>query len=321
MDEKPGPFGLGFSIQQPLAAGNLFKIDDMLKNKFACIAVLAALAAGQAGCSRSGQETQSGLNDTGITWGADYPRGVNDDCSAKVHRENLPEGETVEGDILAQQDCKYGRDVSAADDADGAAGFVYRKIDANGETLPADAQTWRCVLDEVTGLAWEVKLAGDGVYGNQGLHDADDVFTWYNPNKRTNGGAIGDWNRHFDQCTGYVEDRPQTYCNIEEFVSRVNHQGLCGFHDWRVPTLPELASLVHFGRAAPAVDTAYFPGTKNGFYWSHSPDARLEQTAWAVNFQFGYSAPMPRDNGRLVRLVRDWNGGADTIDADGGRDD
>lgn len=286
------------------------KSTKYFSGKTAQIAALALALTWLGGCSESGRDSsaRSRLNDTGITWGADYPRGVNDDCSASVSGGLLlPEGEMVEGDILSQQDCKYGRDATAGDDADGAAGFVFRKIDDKGELLPAGAQTWHCVLDDITGLAWEVKQPADSVYGNRGRHDADDVYTWYSSDRSINGGAIGDWNNRYDQCTGYVEGQPTTYCNIEEFVSRVNRRGLCGFRDWRVPTLTELSTLVNFGRTAPAVDVAYFPNTKSGFYWSHSADAKLQQTAWAVNFQFGYSAPMPRNNGRHVRLVRDWN--------------
>lgn len=293
-----------------LEIGKVLK-NKVFKNKFVQTITLAFAIACQGGCSKSDRDhssPQNRLNDTGITWGADYPRGINGDCSATIDKERLPVGETIAGDILSQQDCKHGRD------AGDAAGFAYRKIDAKGELLPADAESWQCVLDETTGLAWEIKQPGDGVYGNRGRHDADDLFTWYNPNKGTNGGAIGDWNSRYAQCTGYVEGQPATYCNIEEFVSRTNRRGLCGFNDWRLPKLAELASLVNFGRKAPAVDTAYFPSTKDGFYWSHSPDAKLEQRAWAVNFQFGYSAPMPRSNGRHVRLVRDWKAQPAEID-------
>lgn len=280
----------------------------MLESRKVAVVALVLAMAGAGGCSKPGGDAASPrprLNDTGITWGADYPRGVNHDCSATIDATLLPDGEKIAGDILSQQDCSHGPDTTA-DDADGAAGFAFRKIGREGEPLPADAQAWQCVLDKNTGLAWEIKQPTDGVYGNRGKHDADDVFTWYNPDKSANGGAIGDWNSRYDQCTGYIEGKPPTYCNTGEFVSRINRRGLCGFSDWRLPTLEELASLVHFGRSAPAIDTAYFPNTKSGFYWSHSPDAKLQGRAWAVNFQFGYSAPIPRDNGRHVRLVRNW---------------
>lgn len=300
-------------------AGLLIKTVCARKRGAVQAAALAVLLAFNLGCSEQDIEISRGqLNDTGITWGANYPRGVNDYCSAGIDREWLSEGDKVEGDILAQQDCTRGRDVTARDDRDGAVGFVYRKIGRDGKVLRAGARNWACVLDEITGLLWEVKTPADGAYGNQGLHDADDVFTWYNSNERTNGGAIGDWNSRYDQCSGYAAGQPTTYCNIEEFVSRVNKQGLCGFDDWRVPTLPELATLVNFGRVSPAIDTAYFPSTKDGFYWSLSPDAESVKMAWAVNFQFGYSGRMPRDNGRHVRLVRDWSTEPDNIGRDSG---
>jgi hypothetical protein len=286
------------------------------------VAVLAALLVFNLGCSERDVEISRGqLNDTGITWGGNYPRGVNDDCSAVIDLKWLPEGESAEGDILPQQDCTRGRDVTANNDRDGAAGFVYRKIASDGEVLRAGAKDWACVLDEITGLLWEVKAAADGIYGNRGLHDGDDVFTWYNSDSRTNGGSIGDWNSRYNQCSGYVAGQPMTYCNIEEFVSRVNKQGLCGFNDWRVPTLPELATLVNFGHTSPAIDTAYFPNTKDEFYWSDSPDAKLEQTAWAVNFQLGFSAGMPRDNGHHVRLVRAWSAEPDNAEPDNAEPD
>ncbi|GIX22422.1 MAG: hypothetical protein KatS3mg121_1205 [Gammaproteobacteria bacterium] len=241
-----------------------------------------------------------GLNDTGITWGGHYPKGNAADCTARLAGADA----AAAAAFAAAQDCAHGRDRTRPDPADGAAGFSYRKIDAAGRPLPADAPEWACVLDTVTGLMWEVKQPADGVPGNRGLHDADDLFTWYNPAPRRNGGAIGDWNADRAQCTGYTPGQPATYCNTGEFVARVNRAGLCGHHDWRLPSLPELASLVHFGRTRPAVDTAWFPHTRNTFYWSDSPHARLAAVAWAVNFEFGYTAAVPRDHPRPVRLVR-----------------
>lgn len=244
------------------------------------------------------------LNDTGITFGADYPKDINPDCNAEINQDQLEEGENFEGDILPMQDCTHGRDATSNEDADGVAGFAYRKLNYLGEAMATNEGHGDCVLDKITGLIWEVKQPADGVYGNRGLHDADDLFTWYNSNTTQNGGAVGDWNSRFNQCTGYMENQPATYCNIEEFASRVNQQGLCGFNDWRVPTKQELESLVNFGRTSPAIENNFFPNTQNQFYWSHSATAGLQQTAWAVSFEFGFSAPMPRTNGHHVRLVR-----------------
>lgn len=270
------------------------------------IIILSTISCYLFGCSDF-PSSHNKLNDTGISWGGNYPKDINKDCSGIVNRDQLFTGDQVAGDILPQQDCNYGRDVTTNDGSDGAHGFVYRKIDQAGQPLSADADNWQCVLDEISGLLWEAKQGGDGVYGNQGLHDADDVFTWYNTDIRTNGGNIGDWNNKYQQCAGYAEDRPETYCNSGEYVSRVNTQGWCGFTDWRMPTQAELASLVHFGRTVPAIDINYFPNTQNEFYWTNTPTAGIKTTAWAINFRFGYSASVRHSNSRSVRLVRNWN--------------
>lgn len=260
---------------------------------------------------------KSRLNDTGITWGGDYPKDINADCSAEFNLQQIKEFEQLKqlvpndptkGDILSQQDCKHGRDVAANESSDGAAGFIYRKVNSKGTILDAGAKSWDCVLDEITGLLWEAKKGADGMYGNRGLHDSDDLFTWYNANVKTNGGAVGDWNSQHNQCAGYKAGQPATYCNIEEFASRVNQRGLCGFKDWRVPTLPELATLTHYGRSDPAIDTGYFPHLlKAQFYWSSTPSADVPGTAWVLTFQFGETVWMRYTDSRPVMLVRNWN--------------
>jgi len=255
---------------------------------------------------QSEPSVQQKINDTGITWGGNYPRSINEDCSAQINQEDLLEGETISGDILSQQDCMHGRDVTTG--APLKAGFSYQKIDASGKQVSSTAKEWHCVIDKVSGLMWEVKTAGDGEYGNNGLHDADDRYTWYSGATTRNGGAVGDWNQRYDHCTGYQENQPITYCNTAEFLSRVNAEGWCGHKDWRIPTRPELESLVHFGRTRPAIHSEFFPNTKNEFYWSSSPVVRKPTSAWAVSFQFGFSAELQRSNSRPVRLVRSVDG-------------
>lgn len=254
-------------------------------------------------CSEKQDLINRKLNDTGITWGGDYPKDINEDCSAQFNTEQLAEGETYSGDILGGQDCNQGADATNKK----SPAFLYKKISAQGEVLDDDAKVWSCVWDKVSGLLWEGKEEVDDNWGNRGLQDGDDLFTWYNGRPAANGGAVGDWNARYNQCTGYTEGQPMTYCNIEEFVSRVNKHGICGHQDWRVPTRPELETLVHFGRTMPAIDVEFFPNTKNNFYWSDTPVVAQPTMAWAVSFQFGFSAQMKRDNGHNVRLVSNWS--------------
>lgn len=289
----------------------------------AVLALVASIAANHGWSAEEAKPTpaSSRLNDTGITWGGDYPKDINTDCSAQFNLQQIKEFEKlkqlvpddpVSGDILSQQDCKHGRDVTSKDNRDGAAGFVYRKVDGKGKILDARAKSWDCVLDEISGLLWEVKKGADGIYGNRGLHDSDDIFTWYNPNVKTNGGTLGDWNSGSKQCAGYIAGQPATYCNIEEFTGRVNQKGLCGFKDWRVPTLMELVTLTNYGRSDPAIDTDYFPHMLKAHYWTSTPSADVPETGWTLLLQFGETISLRYTDNKPVILVRNWTPEAET---------
>lgn len=247
------------------------------------------------------------LNDTGITWGGNYPKGINDDCSAKIDTSALPEGKSPSGDIISAQDCMSGQDVTAArgtDSLNKKPAFHYEKVGVQGALLVNDAPVWFCVLDKNTDLMWEVKQPGDQQFANRGLHDSDDIFMWYSGDPKNNGGSVGKWNAHFANCTGFVEGQPATYCNTSEFVRRINQQTLCGYDDWRLPTLPELNGLIHYGQTQPAIDGEFFPNTQHQYYWTSTPSAGNADLAWAVNFQFGNTSPLRRDNARPIRVVR-----------------
>ena len=102
-------------------------------------------------------EPESPLNDTGITWGGNYPSGNNATCI---------------GETINQQDCSHGRDVTHNDDSDGHAGFSFTKLDSSGNILAASATQWSCVQDNITGLIWEIKT-DDG-----GIHDKYNYYRW-----------------------------------------------------------------------------------------------------------------------------------------------
>ncbi|OUD14366.1 hypothetical protein TPSD3_08600 [Thioflexithrix psekupsensis] len=231
----------------------------------------------------------SKLNDTGITWGGNYPSGNNATCT----------GATVE-----MQDCSHGRDVTHNDPSDGHAGFSFTKISATGQALSAAATEWSCVQDNVTGLMWEVKQGGNGKVGDEGLHDADDRYNWYNTDPDTNGGADGYADDDGAICYGYQKDNPDTYCNTQAYVARVNVAGYCGYKDWRMPNREELRSIVHYGRRGPVIDADYFPNTRSSWYWSSSPVVGYPYSAWYVPFHYDGDGHGGRNNYNHVRLVR-----------------
>ena len=48
----------------------------------------------------------------------------------------------------------------------------YTKLDAQGYELPKSASSWSCVLDNRSGLVWEVKT------DNGGARDKDNEYRW-----------------------------------------------------------------------------------------------------------------------------------------------
>ena len=177
----------------------------------------AILAGNQGGGTEPPVVTDTGLNDTGIT--------------ATV-------GST------GKEDADYGRDADAEtnNDNDGHAGFSFTQINST------------CVLDNITGLAWEVKTTGDSTASS----DKEKKYDW--------AGAT-------------------TYA--ESFTG-------CGttYTSCRLPTVNELLSIVSFGAsAAPFIDTGYFPNTYAGTYLTGTEVANASSSestqVWGVDFGQG----------------------------------
>ncbi len=224
---------------------------------------------------KSGMEFVSKLNDTGITWGGGYTSGNNPLCTSN---------------IASSQDCHQGRDATHNVDGDGYAGFSFTKLDVSGNPLANQSvdyatMIWTCVQDNVTGLVWEVKTT------TTGIHNRDNTYQW--------GGltAIGRDN----------SNRKGTYYepSWNELINGSNSATLCGYDNWRVPTASELSSIVIKGTINQVVDPNFFPNTASDFYWSASPVASNDITAWIVYFSGdGGNANGNRSSNGRVRLVR-----------------
>jgi hypothetical protein len=169
----------------------------------------------------------------------------------------------------------------------------YTKISATGQKLDPQANQWACVLDNNSGLIWEVKTE------DQGLHDKSWIYSWHSPDPLSNGGYMGKQDN--GQCgnNGHL-------CDTDAFVKAVNDEVYCGFNDWRMPTDEELIGLLQSERRDIAIDMDYFPRTQPGLYWTSSlaDDPRF---AWYVSFGKGYHDLNHKDSARYVRLVRATN--------------
>ncbi len=148
----------------------------------------------------------------------------------------------------------------------------YTKLGYGGVELPdtaTPADGWIMTRDNVTGLIWEIKT-DDG-----SIHDKDNYYTWCDHNPDTNGG---------DQ--GTCGDGTDT----EDFIAALNAAHFGGYSDWRLPTIKELSTLVNSNIPwpGPTIDAAYFPNTVSSDYWSSTTHAYYTDSAWLVNFSYGY---------------------------------
>lgn len=83
-------------------------------------------------------------------------------------------------------------------------------------------------------------------------------------------------------------------------VATANAANYKGYNNWRLPTMGELESL-RFGASAPRLDTALFPASRAGGYWSASQAAGM---AGIVDYADASSANVLQTSSQAVRLVR-----------------
>ncbi len=167
----------------------------------------------------------------------------------------------------------------------------YTKLDSNGNALPVTATSWAMVRDNVTGLIWEVKTNRDGVRNYSNPHDADNTYTWYDPDPATNNGNAG--------TSGNGTD-------TKDYIDALKSARFGGFSDWRLPTMKELASLVDYSIPwpGPTINTSYFPNTVASYYWSSTTYAGDPDYAWGIHFPYGYDDISNKSGNYYVRAVR-----------------
>ena len=162
----------------------------------------------------------------------------------------------------------------------------FQKLDTNSEPLPDTATTWVMVLDQVTGLIWEVKTTDQGIQGK------DRQYTWYNSDTSTNGGNAGTSTPSGD---------------TQYFIDRLNRNTLASRSDWRIPEISELIELLNFSKANPTIDKVYFPHTQAGCYWSTTTHVQNSGDAWLLNFNDGSDDYRVKSTSCYIRAVREDN--------------
>jgi hypothetical protein len=156
----------------------------------------------------------------------------------------------------------------------------FSKIDSEGQALPDSATQWAAIVDNETGLSWEVKTS-DG-----GLRDGQHTYSWYAPGSEIVGEENG------GQCEG-------CRCDTAAYVEAVNQKQLAGYSEWRLPTMAELESLVKEG-----IDKRYFPNIQSsGWYFSSSFHSGEGKGFLLFCFEGGYSGINMGDEYGYILLV------------------
>lgn len=210
---------------------------------------------------------------------------------------------------LPGQDAESGRDLLAAKGSltkqgAGIGAFDLTKLDATGNALQVqnqewndagsegDGTRWSCVRDNVTGLMWEIKES--------------------DPNHPRYAGHAYRWWLEGDEFNGAFPDQNSSgrcsfeSCDTQTYVNWVNQNGLCGFSDWRMPSVAELSSIAVLSNVMPAVDTLYFPDIKDVQvrFFTNQSLARDPSRAWYVYFSDASVSFTNKGDASHVRLVR-----------------
>lgn len=210
--------------------------------------------------------------------------------TSEAHERN-----NINNDISASTEA---RSKTNKEDDNNDAKQRYVKIDAAGNPLPENANTWSCVLDTYTQLLWEIKNSSHPGFS------ADTRYRWEatpTPNNYTDENPLED----IHKCP-YFSDPGNSdleYCTTHRFKLAANMAVLCGSQQWDLPSPDELQSLVIPEKFQPAIDENYFPDTKNGFYWTNENFAYTEFRTWAMNFTIGKMNDVPKQEFMYVRLV------------------
>lgn len=162
--------------------------------------------------------SSSPLNDTGTVL---YFTDENSDHNVATPSASFP-----------GQDADFGLDKNERSATQGN-GFKFVKLDQNGNKIDNTASQWSCVLDERSGLIWEVKSTDETSiqFKNRQLAlEQNNVAPFFK-----------------DEDLATCKTKGDTVCTTQDYAEYINSIQLCGKSNWRLPRLHEVYNLIDFG--------------------------------------------------------------------------
>ena len=116
-----------------------------------------------------------------------------------------------------------------------------------------------------------------------------------------------------DHATGLVwqqsgSEAPMAYEDAEAYIRTLNEERFAGFGDWRLPTVPELLSLVEAEKQSNDLYISPFFDNTQGWCWSidkrRKKNGNLSESTWGVGFDLGCVGWGGFGSNGYVRAVR-----------------
>jgi len=109
-------------------------------------------------------------------------------------------------------------------------------------------------------------------------------------------------------CSGTA--KTYSWDEANETVNKINQTGYGGHHDWRLPLVPNLASIVERRCLNPRINEEVFPATALGPFWTSMEKMGATSFAYTIDFGEGNAGPLLKENKAHIRIVRGkpwWN--------------
>jgi len=87
-------------------------------------------------------------------------------------------------------------------------------------------------------------------------------------------------------------------------VDKVNAKAIAGHSDWRMPMVPELASIVERQCFNPRMNEKVFPGAPSEIFWTSMEKMGADNYAYTLDFGGGAAMATVKHQQGAVRLVR-----------------